>query len=290
MTVHEMSERHGFVECPRWRDGLLYVSDMFAGKILSFDENGNKSLVCDVPGRPAGLGWTPDGDLLIVSIEDRKLWRKEGENLLEVADLSDLAPWHANDMAVDEAGGCYIGNFGWDEQTQDEIQSTVLIRVDSDGTVSKAADDLVFPNGIVITPDGATLLVAETFAGRISAFDRGEDGSLSNRRTWADFSGGQTFGTLTEALASKACLPDGLALAGDGTLWVADAGGQGALHVSEGGHVIETVPLGEQTAFAVALGGRDLNKLFLCAAVPYGTGDPWNNWESRLLWTAVENG
>jgi sugar lactone lactonase YvrE len=290
MTIQVMSERHGFVECPRWHDGFLYVSDMFAGKIFTFDENGNKSLVCDVPGRPAGMGWTPEGDLLIVSIDDRKLWRLEGDNLLEIADLSQLAPWHTNDMVVDESGGCYIGNFGWDEQTQDEIQPTVLIRVDADGTVSKAADDLVFPNGMVITPDGGTLLVSETFAGRIAAFDRAQDGSLSNRRTWADFSGGKTFTTLTEALASKACLPDGLALANDGTLWVADAGGQGALHVAEGGEIIETVPLGEQTAFAVALGGKDLNRLFLCAAVPYGTGDPWNNWESRLLWTEVENG
>ncbi|MCQ6272322.1 SMP-30/gluconolactonase/LRE family protein [Pseudarthrobacter sp. R1] len=268
---------------------MLYASDFFAQAVLRFDQTGTPSVVCKVPGQPSGLGWGPDGCLLVVSMLDRRLWKFDGDNLREIADLNGLAPWHANDMAVDNTGRCYIGNFGWDESKHDAIESTVLIRVDPDGTATAAAEDLVFPNGIVISPDGATLLVAETFAGRITAFDRGADGTLHNRRVWADFSGGKTFATVSAALASGACLPDGIALADDGTLWVADAARQGALRVREGGAVVETIPLGKQTAFSVAVGGADRDRLFLCAGKPYGSGDPSLEWESRLLWTETSS-
>lgn len=288
MTVHQISSGHGFLEAPRWRDGTLYVSDFFAHKVLAFDESGNSSTICEVPGRPSGLGWTPDGELLVVSMLDRKLLRQQSDGeLVEVADLSHIAPWYTNDMAVDHTGRSYIGNFGWDDTARDEIEPTVLIRVDPDGSVAVAADDLVFPNGIVFSPDRETLIVAETFAGRISAFDVAADGTLSNRRVWADLTDGRTITTISEALDSGFCLPDGIALANDGTLWIADAARSGAVRVAEGGEVLETVSLGSQTAFAVALGGKSMNRLFLCAGAPYRQGDPSADWQSRLMWTEV---
>ncbi|MDV6286577.1 SMP-30/gluconolactonase/LRE family protein [Rhodococcus jostii] len=280
-TLRVVSEGHGFLEAPRWYQGRLYVSDFFAHQVLSFDGDGVRRVVCEVPGQPSGLGWSPDGDLLVVSMLDRKLLRLSAEGLVEVADLSPHMPWHANDMAVDEVGRCFVGNFGWDESTIPTISPTVLVRVDPDGTTEVAAEDLVFPNGIVITPDQRTLLVAETFAARITAFDLGSDGALTARRTWADFSRGEHFDTVGQALDSGVCLPDGIALNRDGTLWVADAARQGALRVAEGGEVIERISLDDQTAFSVAVGDNP-DTLFLCAGLPYGQGDPRSVWQSRL--------
>jgi sugar lactone lactonase YvrE len=223
---------------------------------------------------PAGLGWTPDGDVLIVSMEDRRLLRLEDDGTLaNFADLSGHAPWHLNDMVIDRDGRAYVGNLGWDDENDPVIVSTVLLRVDPDASVTVAAEDLVNPNGMAITPDGRTLLVNETFAARVTAFDRAADGSLSNRRTWASFADGP-FRTIPEAFSSGALLPDGIALDTSGAVWLGDCRGRGATRVAEGGVRLDFVSTAPQAAFAVALGGPRRTTLFLCTGPPYGDTDP----------------
>jgi sugar lactone lactonase YvrE len=202
---------------------------------------------------------------------DRRLLRLEGKHrLVEVADLHEYATWHCNDMVVDDAGRAYVGNLGWDDETDHRIQSTVLLRIDPDGQICVAADGLINPNGMAITPDGATLLVSETFAGRITAFNRNRDGTLHERREWAAFAS-TSFETVPEALASSAILPDGIALDEEGAVWVGDCHGVGATRVAEGGEVLDYVPTGNYATFAVALGGTHRRTLYMCTAPPYSS-------------------
>lgn len=232
---------------------------------------GSPDTVCTVDGMPAGLGWTPDGDLLVVSMADRRLLRLDGDTLVQVADLSAHAPWHLNDMIVDAEGRAYVGNLGWDDETDPVITPTVLLSVDAGGAVAVAAEDLVNPNGMAITPDGRTLLVNETFAARVTAFDRAPDGTLANRRTWASFSD-RAFRTVPEALASGVLLPDGMALDAGGALWLGDCRGSGATRVAEGGVQLDYVSTSPSASFAVALGGHEGTTLFICTGPPYGGG------------------
>src|SRR3954453_19991324 len=186
-VLHGMS----YLECPRWHDGRLYVSDFYTQQVyrLDLDGGGAPEPVARVPEQPSGLGWMPDGSMLVVSMRDRRVLRVRDGGEPEVhADLSSLAPWHLNDMVVDPAGRAYVGNFGFDLMTLQPIRETGIIRVDPDGSAAVVADGLRFPNGTVIFPDGRTLVVAETIAGRLTAFDVGDDGALSNRRVWAQLS------------------------------------------------------------------------------------------------------
>lgn len=188
-----MSERNvlldglSFPEAPRWHDGRLWLSDFYHHRVLTVDESGKTETVASVPNQPSGLGWLPDGRLLIVSMLDRKLLRLDGAKTTEVADLSALAGGPCNDMVVDAEGRAYVGNFGFNRHAGEAERTTCIVRVDPDGKVTKAADDLLFPNGTVITPDGRTLIVGETFAKRLTAFDIAADGGLSNRRVFAQF-------------------------------------------------------------------------------------------------------
>jgi sugar lactone lactonase YvrE len=277
-----ISGGHAFLEAPRWRAGRIYASDFYTGEVLRWDGDGEPTVVCRVPGQPSGLGWDLAGDLLVVSMVDRRVLRLAAAGgLREVADLGAHAPWHCNDMVVDGSGRAYVGNFGWDDETEDRISPTVLLRVDADGSVVVVADDLVNPNGMVISADGATLLVNETFAGRITAFERDVDGSLAGRRVWAAFSE-RPFATVGEALASGAILPDGLALDREGAVWVGDCRGTGAVRVAEGGEVLDFVSTAAWATFAVALGGPDRRTLILCTGAPYGTSDPSRSRDGAL--------
>jgi sugar lactone lactonase YvrE len=271
-----LSTDHFLLECPRWHDGRLYVSDFFAHRVLVWAGD-RFELVCEVPGRPAGLGWDLDGNLLIVSMVDQRLLSFDGAALTTIAELSAYASWRCNDMVVDAAGGAYVGNFGWDASLDPTIRSTSLVRVDTKGenvgNVEVVADDLVCPNGMAITPDGGTLLVNETFAARVTAFDRQADGSLTNRRVWASFSD-RSFETSLEAAAAGVILPDGMALCEDGTVWLADCAGAGASRVAEGGDVLEYVSTADHATFACALGDSDLRTLYLTTARPYPHGRP----------------
>jgi sugar lactone lactonase YvrE len=287
--VTVLREGFSFLEGPRWHDGRLWASDFFTRRVLAFDEDGAAETICTLAdSSPSGLGWDVEGRLLISSMLDRRVLRLDGGELDEVADLSGHAAWHANDMLVDEAGRAYVGNFGFDDEADPTLRATDLLRVDPDGSVHVAARDVIFPNGMAITPDRGTLLLAETFAGRISAFDRAPDGALSSRRIWAQFAP-RELTTTTEACASGVPLPDGMALDAEGALWIGHAAGGGALRVAEGGEVLETVraPHG-QAVFAVALGGEDRRTLFMCAAEPYGQGNPAERHVARLLACRVD--
>ncbi len=240
-----------FGEGPRWHEGRLWFSDMHDHKVIAVDEAGQREDIAHVPTRPSGLGWLPDGRLLIVSMTDQRLLVQEPSGqLAEYADLSPHATHHCNDMVVDAQGRAYVGNFGFDLDAGDKPTPTTLILVTSKGQTQVAADDLSFPNGTVITPDGKTLIVGESFGARLTAFDIAPDGTLSNRRVWASMSG---------------AVPDGICLDAEGGIWVASPVSAEVLRIVEGGEVTDRLPVKTQ-AFACMLGGADGRTLFVCTA------------------------
>lgn len=240
-----------FPEGPRWHDGRFWFSDMHARTVQCVEADGSTHVVARVSGRPSGLGWTLDGRLLIVSMTDRRLLGLGPEGALEeVADLSAFATHHCNDMVVDAQGRAYVGNFGFDFLAKESPRTTNLVLVTPEGEVREAARDLSFPNGSVITPDGSTLIVGETLAARLTAFDIAPDGSLHNRRVWAEL---------------KGAVPDGICLDQDGAIWVASPVSAEVLRIREGGEVVERMPV-ETQAFACMLGGEEGRTLFVCTA------------------------
>jgi sugar lactone lactonase YvrE len=267
-----------FGEGPRWHDGRLWYSDFYDHAVHAVDLDGNDERVLEVPGQPSGLGWLPDGSMVVASMTDRRVLRWDGVTVTEHADLSAHAGWWVNDLVVDADGRTWVGNFGFDLDAflaeygiegvlgEPGPTATVLCRVDPDGTVSVAADEMIFPNGSVITPDGRTLIVAETLALRLTAFDITDDGSLANRRVWADLS----------AVMGAA---DGICLDAEGAVWIANAVAPQCLRVAEGGEILETVDT-TQTAFACMLGGPERRHLFVMTA-------PDSNHEAR---TAAREG
>jgi sugar lactone lactonase YvrE len=246
-----------FAEGPRWREGKLWFSDFYTHRVLTLDGRGQIEMIAEVPGRPSGLGWTPEGKLLVVSMADRRLLRLDGDGLSTVADLSHLASGPCNDMVVDAAGRAYVGNFGFDRHQGEAERTTSLARVDPDGSSRAVADELLFPNGAAITPDGATLIVAETFANRLTAFSILADGGLSDRRTFAQFDD---------------VFPDGICLDAEGAVWIADPRGKRVLRVFDGGRVAETISTGERGSYACMLGGDDRCTLYICTNVDSGPG------------------
>jgi sugar lactone lactonase YvrE len=246
-----------FGESPRWHGGRLWYSDFFDGAVFSVGPGGgDRRREAEVPGRPSGSGWLPDGRLLVVSMIDRVVLRREPDGTL--VPHGDLRPWatfHGNDMVVDAGGRAYVGNFGFDlyafTDGQAEFQKASMVRIDPDGTATEAAPALSFPNGTVLFPDGRTLVVAESFATRLTAFEVSADGSLSNRRVWAQLGD---------------CGPDGICLDAGGCIWVANALGSDCRRVAEGGEVVERV-VTSQPCFACMLGGDDRRTLY-CVTAP----------------------
>jgi len=199
-TTAVLVEGLRFPEGPRWHEGRLWCSDQHDRRVLAISPDGTVESIVEVPQCPSGLGWLPDGRLLVVSMHDRKLLRLDPDGLTEVADLSEHATWHCNDMVVDAAGRAYIGNFGFDiDGGPTDPVPAVIVRVDPDGSVHVAADDIRFPNGTVITPDGQTLIVAESYGACLTAFDVDRDGGLSNRRRWAKLRGAVPDGICLDA-------------------------------------------------------------------------------------------
>lgn len=244
-----------FAEGPRWHDGKLWFSDMHAHRVMTVDLDGNAETIVEVPNWPSGLGWLPDGRLLVVSMTDRRLLRLDPEGLTEVADLRELASYHCNDMVVDRQGRAYIGNFGFDLAAQADYAPAKIVMMRPDGKARIVADQMAFPNGMVITPDDRTLIVGETFEACLTAFDIEPDGSLTNRRIWAKLDG---------------AVPDGICLDAEGAIWVASPVSSKALRVREGGEVTDRVEVSTQ-AFACMLGGPDRRTLFVLTAE---TSDP----------------
>jgi sugar lactone lactonase YvrE len=231
----------------------------------------------------------PDGTMLVVSMRDRRVLRvRDGASAPEVhADLTELAPWHLNDMVVDAAGRAYVGNFGFDLMSGAPMVSTCIVRIDPDGAATVAADGLRFPNGTVIFPDGRTLVVAETLAGRLTAFDVAEDGALSNRRVWAQLSEVPETDDVMELIAAGAIAPDGIALDADGAIWVADAVGARVLRVREGGEVVDEVAPGTGV-FACGLAGTEGRTLVMCAAPSFAEHERRDTREAQLLACEVD--
>jgi sugar lactone lactonase YvrE len=244
-----------FAEAPRWYDGRLWFSDFFRKEVLTVTEQGQCEVQFRMDDSPSGLGWRPDGTLLVVSMQERRLLAWGGGELETVADLSAHAGGPCNDMVVDAQGRAYVGNFGFDLYAREEARATGLLRVDPDGSVHRVAEELWFPNGMVITPDGKTLIVAETFRHRLTAFSIAEEGGLGERRVFADLPG---------------VFPDGLCLDAGGCVWVADARGYRVLRVKEGKGVVNQVSTGENQSYACMLGGADGRTLFICTAPGVG--------------------
>jgi sugar lactone lactonase YvrE len=248
-----------FGEGPRWHGTRLWYSDFFDEAVYSVDEGGERRLEASVPGRPSGLGWLPDGRLLVVCMLDRLVLRREDDGTL--ARHGDLRPWatfHGNDMVVDGEGRAYVGNFGFDLDGMLAGRATPstasIVRVDPDGTSQEAAAGLSFPNGSVLFPDGRTMVVAESFAGQLSAFDVAPDGTLSGRRVWA---------------ALEGCAPDGICLDAEGCIWVANAASPECRRVAEGGETLEVVTT-SRPCYACMLGGADRRTLYCMTAQTSG--------------------
>ena len=239
-----------FLEAPRWRDGKLWFSDFYGHRVLAMDAGGQVETVCEVPHQPSGLGWLPDGRMLVVSMTDRRVLRLEADGLVEHADLSHLATFHTNDMVVDDQGRAYVGNFGSDLAAGGMPEPAALILVTPDGQSRIVAEDLLFPNGSVITPDGRTLIVGESFGARMTAFDIAADGSLSNRRLWAQLEG---------------AIPDGCCIDAEGALWIASPPTREVLRVREGGETTDRIST-DPMAIACMLGGDDRRTLYVLTA------------------------
>jgi sugar lactone lactonase YvrE len=251
MKTETLLDGLAFGEGPRWHDGRLWLSDMHDHWVLAVDASGSVEKIVEVPNRPSGLGWRPDGTLLIVSMTDRRVLGWNGSTLCEVADLSSLASYHCNDMVVDSVGRAYVGNFGFDLDAQADYQTAQIVVVDSDDTVRVAADLMAFPNGTVITPDGKTMIVGETFGGQLTAFDIDTNGDLSNRRQWAAMPEG--------------AVADGICLDQAGGIWVASPTSNDCIRLEEGGNVSDRIEF-DQGCFACMLGGEDGRSLFVLTA------------------------
>jgi sugar lactone lactonase YvrE len=246
-----LMEGVAFGESPRWHDGRLWFSDWGAQEVVAVDEQGNRELVLRVefPAFPMCIDFAADGGLLVVAGRDGRMWRRQADgSLARYADLGDLSvsPW--NDIVVDKAGNAYVDNIGF-EFPGGAFAPGTLALVSPDGTARRVADGLAFPNGIAISADGGTLIVAESYAERLTAFAIDDDGGLRDRRVWAETPGDH---------------PDGICIDADGAVWYADVGNRHCVRVREGGEVLDTVEC-DRGCFACALGGAGGRTLFIVA-------------------------
>jgi len=240
-----------FGEGPRWHDGRLWYSDFYHRKVYAVSLDGSQEVILEIDDRPSGLGWMPDGSLLVVSMERQQVLRVLDGQTSVHADLSGVLTGRCNDMVVDADGRAYVGSFGFDLEAGDDMAPSRLAMVAADGTVSVAAEDLLFPNGAVITDDGSTLIVGETFGGRYTAFTTEADtGALLDRRVWA---------------AVEGSAPDGCVLDRNGGIWFSDATTPRVQRVVEGGEITDVIDTPQQT-YACTLGGADGRTLFILTA------------------------
>jgi sugar lactone lactonase YvrE len=261
-TVH--ASGLGFTEAPRWHNNKLYFSDFAQKVVRSIDSQGDIQIVAEVPMQPSGLGWLPDGRMLVVSMHDHKvLCQQPNGELVLYADLQNIATGICNDMVVDRHGRAYVGNFGGSNITLDSKVTAKLAMIDTNGKVSVAADDLYFPNGAVLTDNGNSLIIAETLAQRLTVFDIAADGSLYNRRLWADISPSH---------------PDGICQDNKGGIWVATVYNE-VIRVEQGGNITERIATPDG-CYACALGGENGKRLYLCITGSNG---------SQIISTEVSN-
>jgi sugar lactone lactonase YvrE len=249
-----------FGESPRWHDGRLYLADMHAHRIAALRPDGGLETIAQFDAPVGGIGWLPNGRMLVVSMHERRVLRQQADGgFIDHADLSAIATWHANDMVVAPNGEAYVGNFGFSLDPPIDpasVKLAKLARISPDGTAEAVGEDLFFPNGMVITPDGATLIVAESASRQLTAFRRNADGTLTDRRLWASLPPDVT--------------PDGVCLDAEGAIWVAGLSANAVVRIGEGGRELDRI-VTEQQAVACVLGGDDRRTLFVCTA---DTTDP----------------
>jgi sugar lactone lactonase YvrE len=278
-----------FFEGPRWHDGRWWVSDFYRQLVLTVDSDGGTEEVMTVEQQPSGLGWMPDGSLLVVSMRDHRLLRRsDGGEVTVHAELAEYCGGHLNDMVVDGQGRAYVGNFGFDLMAGADPAPAALVRVDADGSATVAAEDMLFPNGSVITPDGRTLIVGETAGARYTAFTIAADGSLTDRRVWAQVAPTPELGPLAETMPQLQFAPDGCALDAEEHIWAADAVGARCCRVSPGGGIVEEIRAPEGLGiFACMLGGEDGRTLLLCTAPDFAEANRSQAREAVLFTTSV---
>jgi sugar lactone lactonase YvrE len=236
----------GLGESPRWHDGRLWFADWVAQELIALDLDGTSEVITHVRSLPFSIDWLPDGTLLIVS--GRKLLRMEPNGSLAThADLSSLSQYGWNEIVVDNRGNAYVNDIDFDFMGGGEFGPGIIALVTPDGSVRQVADGIAFPNGMVVTPDNSTLIIAESFAGKLTAFDIGDDGGLSKRRVWAELGQGG----------------DGICLDAEGAVWTPAM--KSCMRVGEGGEVLRRIEL-DRFCFACMLGGPDGQTLFMMAA------------------------
>jgi sugar lactone lactonase YvrE len=244
-----------FGESPRWHDDRLWFSDWGTQEVVAVDLEGEREVIVGVPSSPFSIDWLPDGRPLIVSGPEGILLRREPDgSLVTHADLSSLSdhPW--NEIVVDGRGNAYVNDIGFAFPGGEFAPGTIAL-LTPDGSVRQVADGVAFPNGMAVTPDNSTLIVAESYGNKLTAFDIAEDGGLSNRRVWADLGVG---------------VPDGICLDAEGAVWYADVPNKRCARVAEGGEELQTIEL-DLGCFACMLGGQQRRTLFIVAQEWGGT-------------------
>jgi sugar lactone lactonase YvrE len=273
-AITALIEGYGFFENPRWRDGRLWLADKAQGVVYAVGEDGSVEAAAKPAGTITGIGWTPEGRLLVAT-DDLVIWRREEDgSLVQHVDLHAADPHHMTDMLVDAAGRMYLAHAGFNLREAEPRKPSTLIRVDPDGSHVVAATDVLLPNTMSLRDGGSTLVVGETMGQRITAFDVAEDGSLSNRRDWGSFGPPLTTDELFAALrgdpdSTAAMLPDGHTGDSEGAVWVADVGPRSrVLRMQHGGEIMDEIIVEDAKIYACELGGADGRTLFLCAATP----------------------
>lgn len=270
MASHELTtiaDGFTYLEGPRWHDGELWFVDFYTKTVNRLDSAGTVHQICEVEAQPSGLGWLPDGRMLVVSMKDRRILRMEEDgSLVEHANIHDLCTGHANDMVVAPDGNAYIGNFGFDLMGGADHEFATIVLVRPDGSAQIVAENSSFPNGMVITPDEKTLIVNELFGNRVSQYTIQDDGTLGERRDFAAYGDLGDEPSVEKRLAAAKIAPDGLALDAEGAVWIADCVNQRAARIAEGGEFLDEVSSAPNGVFAVALGGDDGKSLFMCVA------------------------
>lgn len=278
-----------YLEGPRWHKGALWFVDFYTHGVYRVADSGNVEKVLHVEQQPSGLGWLPDGRMLVVSMKDRRVLRLEADGTVAMhADIWNQCGGHANDMVVGPNGNAYVGNFGFDLMGGAGHKDTGLVLVRPDGTSQVVAEGLAFPNGMVITPDQKRLIVNELFGNKISQFDIRSDGTLGPRRDFANFGDLGAEPDVGARLAKAKIIPDGLALDAEGAVWFADTINRRAVRIAEGGRILDEVDTGKEGVFAVALGGQDGKTLFMCAAPDWDESARKAVREGRMLATQVD--
>lgn len=246
-TFEVFVDGFAFLEGPRWRDGLLWVSDVNGKKVYTIAPDGGQTVMAEVPDRPSGIGFLTDGTPLVVSMRDKSLKRIENGQLSLHSDISALVNGEINDMVVDKKGNAYVGSMGYDLFAGEDFKPGALILVKENGEAKEVADGLHFPNGPVVTSDGKTLVVAESWGKRLTAFNIEDDGTLSGQRVFADL------GDYT---------PDGITLDEEGGIWLAAFANDCFVRVKDGGEITDVIDLPGRRAVACTLGGEDMKTLY----------------------------